>query len=292
MLGVAIIPAIILFIGGVLLPDSPRWLLLRKQKERALAILSKIRDADRVTEEVQEIEESFKIQHGGFKELFSKAMRPVLMIGLVLGIMQQFAGINTVMYYGPYIFQEVGFSGESSQIFATFGMGLVNWIATIFVMLTVDRWGRKRLMTVGMSIAMFSLVTLGIENVMVVNHTAFAKGLSVFLLISYIAGFAISIGSLFWLIISEIYPLKIRSIGMSFVTGIQWLANFIVSMTFLPILEYFGIAVAFWIYASMCLVVILFTKFYVPETKGVPLETIEKNLVTGKPVLELGHTFE
>ena len=288
MLGVAIIPALILLLGAFFLPDSPRWLMMKCRKAEAVAILGKIREADRVIPEIQEIEESFKIQHGGYKELFSKIARPVLVIGLVLGILQQFVGINTVMYYGPYIFKNVGLSGASAEILATFGMGLVNFFASIFVMLTVDRWGRKKLMLNGMSVAFISLMILGFLSHNTEQVSNLSKILSVVLMVTYIAGYAVSIGSLFWLIISEIYPLKIRSIGMSFVSGIQWLANFVVSMTFLPILAAFGIAAAFWLYGAMCLVVILFTIFYVPETKGVSLETIEKNLENGRPVLELG----
>ncbi|MEI6287384.1 MAG: sugar porter family MFS transporter [Bacillota bacterium] len=293
MLGVAIIPALILLLGAFFLPDSPRWLMMKCRKAQAVAILGKIRDADRVQPEIQEIEESFKIQHGGYRELFSKTARPVLIIGLALGILQQFVGINTVMYYGPYIFKNVGLSGASAEILATFGMGLVNFFATIFVMFTVDRWGRKKLMLNGMLVAFASLMILGYLSYNAdAQVSELSKVMSVVLMVTYIAGYAVSIGSLFWLIISEIYPLKIRSIGMSFVSGIQWLANFVVSMTFLPILSVFGIAAAFWLYGGMCLVVILFTKFYVPETKGVSLETIEKNLENGHPVLELGHEVQ
>jgi hypothetical protein len=113
------------------------------------------------------------------------------------------------------------------------------------------------------------------------------KYVSLACLILYMVGYCISIGTLFWLIISEIYSLKIRSIGMSFVAGIQWLANFVVSMTFLPILHALG-GWTFAIYGTMCLLALLFVIFYVPETRGVPLELIERNLEEGRPVLELG----
>ncbi len=288
MLGVAVVPAIILLIGTLFLPESPRWLILRKQKNHALIILNKIRNIDYIEQEVNEIEESFKIKQGGFKELLSKKMRPILIIGIVLGIMQQFTGINTIMYYGPYIFEKIGFTGDSARIFATFGMGVVNCIASIFVMFTVDRLGRKKLMIIGMIIAMLSLFIL---SIIVPAIKFFNKILSIFLLGSYITGFAISIGSLFWVIISEIYPLKIRSIGMSFVGGIQWFANFFISMTFLPVLELFGIGINFRIYALMCLFVIIFTKYYVPETKGVSLETIAKILEKNNVRLETSNTL-
>jgi MFS transporter, SP family, galactose:H+ symporter len=216
-------------------------------------------------------------------------MLPVLIIGLGLGILQQLVGINTVMYYGPTIFKEIGFKGDLAQIIATFGMGCLNFALTIVAMFTVDKLGRKNLLLIGLGIAMVSLIVLGF--VMKKGPENFVGGriLAVLSLIFYMCGYAYSIGCIFWLMISEIFPLNVRGVGMGFVASVQWAANFLVSVTFLSILFSIGAADTFWLYAVMCLVAIVFTVFYVPETKGVSLETIEANLEKGVSARNLGN---
>jgi MFS transporter, SP family, galactose:H+ symporter len=227
------------------------------------------------------------LESTSWKQLFSKKVRMVLIIGIALGIFQQFFGINTVMYYGPTIFKTAGFQSASAQLLATFGMGIVNTIMSAVCVLLIDYIGRRKLLLIGSATAGISLSIVGF----CFHHSqtsAVYQWISVVALVVYIAGYCVSVGSLFWLMISEIFPLSIRGLGMSLATAIQWAANFVVSMSFLTIIHAVGATNTFWLYATMCGLCFLFCHFWVPETKGVPLEEIEKNLDANKPSRQLG----
>jgi MFS transporter, SP family, galactose:H+ symporter len=288
MIGFAIIPSFLLLFGMLFAPSSPRWLLMKGKVSDARKVLRKIRSFDKVEQEIDDIKSSLGFQHGGWKVLFSRTVRPVLIIGLMLGLLQQFVGINTVMYYGPEIFHQIGFNGASAQILATFGMGCLNFIMTLIAMFTVDKLGRRAIMIFGMSLSMISLFILGSILKIGIDNVYGGQIIAVITLVTYMIGFAYSIGTIFWLMIAEIFPLKIRSVGMGFVAGIQWGANFLVTATFLTVLSTFGAGNTFWLYSVMCLIALLFTIFYLPETKGVSLETIETNLENGVKTRHLG----
>jgi SP family galactose:H+ symporter-like MFS transporter len=285
MFATGFIPAVILLIGMLLLPSTPRWLSLKKLHGEAHRVLKRIRNKKDVLVELHEIRASLLEKQGTWRLLFSKRVRPVLMIGLGLGILQQFVGINTVMYYGPYIFKAAGFESASAQILATFGLGVVNTLMSVVAVLIVDKAGRRRLLLIGLAVAAVSLALVGL-----CFHSSTTLGhlLMLICMISYIAGYSISIGSLFWLIIAEIYPLQIRGLAMSFVSGIQWLANFVVALTFLSILDATGPSLTLWLYGFMCVIAFLFSYYFVPETSGVSLEQIERNLDAQKPARQLG----
>lgn len=287
MFAAGFIPAILLFIGMLFLPETPRWLVLKGLIPKAKATLNKIRNAQDVPIELKQIEESFSLKQGNWKQLFSKKVQPVLIIGLGLGIFQQFFGINTVMYYGPTIFKAVGFQGAQAQILATFGMGVVNTVMSIVAVLVIDKIGRRKLLLMGSTVAAISLGVVGFtfkHN----DHSTTPQWIAVSGMVIYIAGYCVSVGSLFWLMISEIYPLSIRGLGMSLATSVQWGANFLVSMTFLSIINTMGAANTFWLYGTMCVLCFAFVYYLVPETKGISLEQIEQNLDDNKPSRELG----
>jgi len=285
MFATGFIPAVVLFVGMMILPSTPRWLSLKELHGEAHRVLKRIRNKKDVIDELHEIRASLLEKTGTWSVLFSKRVRPVLIIGLGLGILQQFVGINTVMYYGPFIFKAAGFQGASAQILATFGLGVVNTIMSIVAVLIVDRAGRRRLLLIGLAVA---TVSLGLVGLTFHSTTELGHMLMLTCMILYIAGYSISIGSLFWLIIAEIYPLQIRGLAMSFVAGIQWLANFLVALTFLSILNAFGASNTLWLYGVMCIIAFLFSYFYVPETSGVSLEQIERNLDAKVPARYLG----
>lgn len=287
MFAVGLIPALLLLIGMLFSPSTPRWLVLKGSTDKARTILQKIRAQENVEEELQAIQASFLENKTPWRFLFSKHLRPVLIIGLGLGILQQVVGINTIMYYGPTIFRAAGFHSASAQILATFGMGLVNSVMSIVSVFIVDKVGRRKLLLFGASVAGVSLLFVGMQFY-TSAYVPWLRWAALIGLIFYIAGYCLSVGSLFWLIIAEIYPLNIRGQAMSFVTAVQWAANFIVTMTFLSIIERIGPAYTLWLYAGMCLVCIIFTYYIVPETREISLETIEKNLLLGKPSRELG----
>lgn len=281
-----LLPAILLFLGMLMLPASPRWMALKGHINKARDILAQIRAPQDVNIELNEILTSAQIAQGNWRELFSKLLRPVLIIGLGLGIFQQFVGINTVMYYGPTIFAAAGFASHSAQILATFGMGLVNTLMSIVAVIVVDKVGRRFMLLGGLALAGISL---GIVGILFSMPPSALTGWSLFIfMVTYIAGYSLSVGSLFWLVISEIYPLNIRGLAMSFVTAVQWGANFIVALTFLTLLNITGPVYTFWLYGLMCLCSFIFCYYLVPETRGISLERIENNLRLGKKSRELG----
>ena len=285
----ALIPALLLLIGMLFMPRSPRWLVEQNNIEEAKKVLNKIRLKGEAASELKEIQEVVALEKTKnkaikFTMLFAKKLRPVIFIGIVLGVGQQFAGINTIMYYGPHIFKVAGFGSEALAIFATFILGLVNLIGTIITVLIVDKIGRRKLLVGGTFMSFITLFAVGL----CFQYDALPKSLLLMAMILYIFSYAISLGSLFWLIISEIYPTNIRGLAMSFVTAIQWLANFVVAMSFLPLLNAVGGVSVFWIFSGCCLLVCIYSYFFVPETKGVSLEKIEENINAGRHVKLLG----
>jgi SP family galactose:H+ symporter-like MFS transporter len=203
--------------------------------------------------------------------------RPMLIVGVGLAFFQQFTGINTVIYYAPTIFKLAGFHSDSTSILATIGVGLVNAGMTVVAISLMDRVGRRPLLLtglVGMALSLFAL-TLGFAGVFGRDEL---KWIGVLSLMAYVASFAISIGPIFWLMISEIYPLRLRGLAMSLATGACWVCNLIVTFTFLLLIQSLGPAGTFGLLGVITLAAIVFSYFLVPETKGRSLEQIEHDV--------------
>jgi sugar porter (SP) family MFS transporter len=278
MFGVALIPALILGIGMFMLPESPRWLFEHGQTAKARTVLSRSRSPEEVDQEFREMEEIKNLEEEqarvSYKELLAPYVRPALIIGIGLAIFQQITGINTVIYYAPTILQNVGFS-EGGAIAATaVGVGLVNVGFTILAVRIIDRAGRRPLLIIGLIGMIISLTLLGL--VFALGATSGAAGLLATVCLGlYIASFAISLGPVFWLMISEIYPLRIRGTAMSVASIANWGSNWLVALTFPVLLATFGGAGSFWLFAGLGIVAWFFVYFRVPETKGRSLEEIE-----------------
>jgi sugar porter (SP) family MFS transporter len=278
MFGVALIPALILGIGMFMLPESPRWLFEHGQTAKARTVLSRSRSPEEVDQEFREMEEIKNLEEEqarvSYKELLAPYVRPALIIGIGLAIFQQVTGINTVIYYAPTILQNVGFS-EGGAIAATaVGVGLVNVGFTILAVRIIDRAGRRPLLIIGLIGMIISLTLLGL--VFALGATSGAAGLLATVCLGlYIASFAISLGPVFWLMISEIYPLRIRGTAMSVASIANWGSNWLVALTFPVLLATFGGAGSFWLFAGLGIVAWFFVYFRVPETKGRSLEEIE-----------------
>jgi SP family galactose:H+ symporter-like MFS transporter len=287
MLGLAAIPAIILGIGMLPLPDTPRWLINHNEPDNARKVLKRIRGKDDVESEVTEIQGSLKKQRGGRAELFNPLVKPALIIGASLAIFQQVTGINTVIYYAPTIFQFAGITSASSAILATVGVGVVNVIFTIVAIALLDRVGRRPLLLIGLAGMVFSLTLLG--AVFFLPSLLSSLGdLAVVGLMLYVASFAIGLGPVFWLLISEIYPLKVRGLAMSIASEANWGSNLIIALTFLTLVQVLGRSGTFWLYAIVGVGAWVFAFLLIPETKGKTLEEIEEHWRKGLHPREMG----
>ncbi|MGF6726006.1 SP family galactose:H+ symporter-like MFS transporter [Paraburkholderia sp. GAS41] len=289
MLGVIAIPAVLFLLGVLALPDSPRWLLQRKGEKEARTVLQRLLgSAEEVDTEVREIKSQLAQPAQGWKLFRSSAnFRRSIALGAALQILQQLTGINVVMYYAPRIFGLAGFATHEQQLWCTVIVGLVNVIATFGAIALVDRWGRKPILYTGCATMALGMGTLGW-----LLHVGIAGGasqmLAVAMLLVFIAGFAMSAGPLVWILCSEIQPMQGREFGIAISTFINWAANMIVAATFLSLLSTIGESHTFILYALLNIVFAGVVYLFVPETRGVSLEHIERNLMAGQPLRDLG----
>jgi len=288
MLGVIAVPGIAFLFGLLLLPDSPRWLILRGRKEEAQQVLLRLRgDAVIVAREAAEIEESLRTPQAGWHLFLQNAnFRRSVALGIGLQLVQQFTGINVVMYYAPRIFKDMGYD-TAAQMWFTAAVGLTNVLATFIAIGFVDRWGRKPILYAGFAVMALGLGVVGtLMNGGIESHAQ--QQLAVGMLLLFIVGFAMSAGPLVWTLCSEVQPLKGRDFGIGCSTFVNWIANMVIGATFLTLLNGIGNAKTFWLYAALNLSFILFTWLLVPETRGVTLEQIERKLMAGEKLRDIG----
>jgi len=276
MLGLAVVPALVFGAGMFFLPETPRWLIRGGQHEVAHRVLIRIRELADVDVEIEEIKASLaqQTESGRWVDLLSQQVRPALIVGLGLAIFQQITGINTVIYYAPKILQAAGFNSASGAILATAGVGVVNVGMTIIAMFLVDRAGRRPLLLIGIAGMIVTLGMLGL-SFRISNQSVQLAWIAVICLMGYVASFAISLGPIFWLMIAEIYPLKIRGLAEGMAATFNWGSNLLVSLTFLTLVEKLGASSTFLLYAFASVASWLFAYYLVPETKGRTLEEIE-----------------
>jgi len=282
------IPAVILGIGMLFLPETPCWLAGKGRENKARDILNRIMPDTDTQAELDAARRSGK-NSGSMRELSAPWLRPALFIGIGIMFIQQATGINTVIYYAPTIFEMAGFTSATTAITATVGVGIVNVLMTVVSIRLVDKLGRKPLLSAGMIGMVVSLAALALGFQFQTAMGDELKWITVGVLFIYIGSFAVSLGPIAWLLIAEIYPLNVRGLAMSLATLANWIFNFAISFTFLSLVETIGKAGTFWLYAAIGTLGWIFCKMYVPETKGVPLETIEANLRNGISAKKLGN---
>jgi len=275
MLLVMAAPAILLFVSMFLVPESPRWLVARNSENKALQVLMKTVGETDARDRLNDIKQTLQNRkEAGYHELFLPNIRPILWIGIMLAVFQQITGINTILYYAPKIFTGIG-HGNDTALLQTVAIGSTNALFTVVAMLIIDRIGRRFLIlagSAGMS-AMFVCLAL-------LYYTGNTAGIMVLIFIlGYIAFFALSLGPAVWVVISEIFPNRLRSKGMSVAVVALWTACTIVSITFPVMLEALQGDITFMIFAFICLLNLLYVWKYVPETRGKTLEELEKKLV-------------
>lgn len=269
------VPSVVFFLLVFTLPESPRWLMKAGKADKAFPTLQKIGGEVYARDEMANIKATLDdvTEKIDFKALFNPKFKDVLLIGIVIAVFQQWCGINTVFNYAEEIFTAAGY-GVSDTLFNIVITGTVNLIFTLVAMFTVDKWGRKKLMVFG---------ALGLTITYLLLGSAFyfdLKGVAVLsLVVIAIAVYAMSLAPITWVILSEIFPNRVRGAAMALATFALWVACFILTYTFPLLNKSFGAAGTFWVYAGICVLGFLFVLIRLPETKGKTLEEIENELV-------------
>ena len=275
MFGSESLPALLFLACLFFVPESPRWLIKQGQTDQATNILERISDHASVREQVNDIRETILHENSNFSQILKPGLRTALIIGIVLAVLQQVSGINVFLYYGPEIFKNLG-AGANAALLQTIIVGAFNMGFTIVAIRTVDKLGRRALMMLGAAGMSFCLFAMGLA--------AWLQQSPIWQLVfilGFISCFSLSVGPVTWVILSEIYPTRIRGRAISVATVFLWAANWLVSQTF-PILDenaalvrLFNHGFTFWVYGVMCLILFFFVRNIVPETKGRSLEEIE-----------------
>jgi len=270
------IPALLFFGTLFIVPESPRWLVAQNKEHKALHILEKIADGNFAPFELKEIKASLKgaERRGTLKDAFRQKYSFILFIGIFLAVFQQWSGINVIFFYAPDIFAKANL-GVDTALFQTTLIGVMNVVFTIIAMMVIDKMGRKLLMLIGAAGMAICYLIIGY-----LFMTGKTEGL---LLLSFIiitpAFFAFGLGPTVWVVLSEIFPNKIRGAAMSVATFSLWVACYLLTLTFPVFVENFNAANTFWIYAAICIIGFTVIYKYLPETKGISLEQLEKKLV-------------
>lgn len=284
MVGLAVVPSVAMLIGLIFMPETPRWLIRRGRGEEARAVLARTRAPGEIDAELAEIDrvEAESRERAGLRELFAPWLRPAMIVGVGLAILNQCVGINTIIYYAPTTLTSVGF-GDSAAIIANMGVGAVNVAMTCVAIWLIDRVGRRRLLLIGAVGMTASMAVLALSSLLLPEADGFGLvGIVTLLcLTAYIMSFAMSWGAVCWVVISEVFPLKVRGAAVGFATMLLWGANFVVSLSFPVLLAAVGIGWLFLGFAVICALAFWFVRSYVAETKGRSLEEIELALRSG-----------
>lgn len=285
------LPAALLMIGALFLPESPRWLMSVGKEAEALQALKRLRKNDHFDKELEHIKTTLanEPKHHSWQTLFRKPLLPVLVLGMMLFCLQQLSGINVVIYYAPELFKNLGINSTSGQILATLGIGLGNLLVTLLAIAWVDKLGRRQLLLLGFAGACLSLGTLSLCSL---SHFSWLAYAAIACLTFYIVSFAISIGPIPHIAMSEIFPLHVRGAGMALSSISNWGFNTLVVFSF-PLLHHvFGIEYTLTLYALICFLGFLYTYHYLPETKKLSLEAIEDYVMSGHTLRYLGRHLD
>ncbi len=299
MLIVGIVPALILFIGMFFLPETPRWLMSKGRDEEGRKILTRTESPEFLEKVIEEMKKDIEMdkKQADWRAIFQPWLRNALIIAVGIMFFQQFVGINTVIYYSPKIFLAAGFQGAEAAIAASIIVGVVNVLFTIVSLFVIDKLGRRKLYFIGVTGIFFSLVGMGLGFII----PGAGKWFLVISMLFYIAFFAISLGPLGWLIITEVFPTRVRGLGSSIGSLSNWGFNTLVVWTFFKMANAFAeakdVVVApgqdvsdicpscvgnvFWLFAAIALLGLIWGYYYIPETKGVTLEEIEDHWKKG-----------
>ncbi|MCJ7696028.1 MAG: sugar porter family MFS transporter [Anaerolineaceae bacterium] len=305
MLWVGVIPAIVLFVGMFFLPETPRWLMSKGREVEGEKVLRRVEDPSLIENSMAAMRADIAIDasQAGWKEIFKPWLRNALIIAVGIMFFQQFVGINTVIYYSPKIFLAAGFEGAEAAIAASVSVGAVNVFFTIVSLFVIDRLGRRKLYFIGLAGIAVALISMGLGFML----PGVTKWFLVISVLVYIAFFAISLGPLGWLMVTEVFPTRVRGLGASIGSLSNWGFNTLVVWTFYKMASAIGnakdvvvpegqdlsdicpscVGSVFWIFAAVALIGLVWGYYYIPETKGVSLEKIEEHWRKGGKPREL-----
>jgi sugar porter (SP) family MFS transporter len=277
MLGLGAVPGVLLVLGMLFVPYSPRWLMQRGRREEARRVLRRTRAGTDVDREIAEIESVLSREKGsGIGALLRRpSLRPMLIVGIGLAVIQQVVGVNTVVYFSPTILTYTGLHANDA-IAQAVSVGITNVVFTVAAVVLLDRVGRRALLITGTTGLTAALSVLGAFFGFHWQHSA--PWVALVALVVYMASFAIGLGPVFWLMISEIFPLNVRGSAIAVCSVFNWVTNFFVSYYFLQLIDAIGKAWTFWLYGGLAVAGIAFFVIKVPETKNRTLEQIEHDL--------------
>lgn len=281
MLALAAIPAVILGVGMLRMPESPRWLISKNKMTKGIEVLNLIRSAEQAEKEIADIKNTLD-QEAAIKQMTVKDLgitwvRHLIFIGIGMALVNQFTGINSIMYYGTEILKTSGFSTEAALI-GNIGNGAISLIAMCCGIAMMDRFGRRPMILTGLVGVAVMLAVIGMTSLFM-QGSSLLPFVTLGSIIIYLAFFQGLIGPVNWLIISEIFPLRLRGLGMGIAVMVLWIANFCVGLIFPMLLVSVGLANTFFTFAAMSVVSIIFVIKYVPETRGHSLEELERFFV-------------
>ncbi|MYL21439.1 sugar porter family MFS transporter [Halobacillus litoralis] len=276
MLGLAAVPAVVLAVGVMFMPESPKWLLKQNREKEARKVMGLTRDEQEIEKEMEQMKKIEAEKEGTWDVLKAKWVRPMLLVGSGIAIFQQLIGINAVIYYAPTIFTEAGLA-DSASILGTVGIGILNVLMTLVAIATIDKLGRKKLLLIGNAGMVTSLAVLA-AILFTAELTTAVAWLTVVFLGLFIIFFSATWGPVVWVMLPELFPTKARGAATGFTTLLLSAANLVVSLFFPILLGAIGTAWVFVLFAVIGILAFLFVYTYVPETKGRSLEEIENDL--------------
>jgi len=275
MLGAESIPALLFFITLFFIPESPRWLSVKNKNVQSLKILSRIQGKESAVSQLNEIKLALKNEgQSNWRLLFKNGYRTPMIIGISLAILGQFMGVNAVLYYGPSIFEQTGLSEGDSLFYQVF-VGLINVISTVIAIWLIDKIGRKKLIYYGVTGMLVSLILIGLYFQINKTGTIVPPVTLLFLILAYIFGCAISICVVIWVLLSEMYPTKVRGAAMSIAGFSLWIGTYLIGQLTPWLMSSLSATGLFFLFALMCIPYLWITWKLVPETTGKSLEEIE-----------------